>query len=128
MRGKERTYLHNIIRFLFLRDRTLMTKLIMFSILLVVFPMMMVGIISYRESSQTLENEARWSSWQIIEQVKIYIEDYLRDFEIDALKIVNHPNTVAFLKLKTYEEVVDANIVPNVRDVLKNSEIGRAHV
>ncbi|MCR2807711.1 sensor histidine kinase [Paenibacillus soyae] len=128
MESKKRTYLNRITRFLLLRDRSLMTKLIFFSVLLVVFPMMMVGVISYRESSRTLENEAKRSSWQIIEQVKIYVEDYLRDFEIDALKIVNHPDTVAFLKLKTYEEVMDANIVPNVRDVLKNSAYSQSDV
>ncbi|HZG85938.1 sensor histidine kinase [Paenibacillus sp.] len=123
-----RQFLTNIIRKALLRDKPLMTKLTAYSALLVVVPMLMVGIISYRESSRTLESEARQYSWQIIEQVKMYIEDYFRDFEISTLKIVNHPDTVAFLKLKTLEEVNDAEIVPAVRDVLKNSAYSQSDV
>jgi two-component system sensor histidine kinase YesM len=128
MESRRRTYQSRLLRVILLRDRTLMTKLTVFSILLVVVPMTMVGIISYRESSRMLENEAKRNSWQIIEQVNIYIEDYFRDFEISALKIVNHPDTVAFLKLKTYEEVADSNIVPNARDVLRNSAYSQSDV
>lgn len=128
MSSLNRQLLKNMIRKLLLRDQPLMTKLTVYSALLVVFPMMMVGIISYKESSRTLENEARQYSWQIIEQVKNYVEDYFRAFEINTLKIVNHPDTVTFLKLKTLEEVNDADIVPAVRDVLKNSAYSQSDV
>ncbi|MCI3921114.1 sensor histidine kinase [Paenibacillus sp. TRM 82003] len=112
---------------LLLRDRTLMTKLLVFSAILVVVPMVFVGAISYRESSETLEGEAREYSWQIIEQVKHYVEDYLRDFEINTLKIVNHPDTAAFLRMTTLEEE-DGLVVHNVRNVLKNSAYSRSDV
>ncbi len=123
-----RGFLNNMMRFLLLRDQPLMIKLTIYSALLVIFPMMMVGMISYRETSRTLENEAKQYSWQIIDQVKNYVEDYFRGFEISTLKIVNHPDTVTFLKLKTLEEVNDANIVPDVRGVLKNSAYSQSDV
>lgn len=110
-----------LIRIITLRDRSLMTKLTVYSILLIVVPMTLVGVMSYRESSRILEAETTQYSLQIIDQVKHYVEDYLRSFEISTLKIVNHPDTVRFLKLKTLKEVNDADIVPAVRDVLKNS-------
>lgn len=121
-------YGNTILRTLFLRDRSLMTKLLVFSALLVVLPMLLVGLFSYRQSSQVLESEARQYSWQIIEQVKHYVEDYLRDFEISTLKIQNHPDTVAFLRMKTREEVDDSHIVSAVRNVLKNSAYSRSDI
>lgn len=127
--------LRRLVRAVLLRDRPLMTKLTVFSTLLVVAPMTLVGIISYRESARTLEREARQYSWQIIEQVTHYVEDYLRGFEIDTLKIVNHPDTVAFLKLKTSPEGAarDADarredLAPAVRNVLQNSAYSQSDV
>ncbi|WP_199613947.1 cache domain-containing sensor histidine kinase [Paenibacillus alkalitolerans] len=123
-----RQLITKIIRKILLRDHSLMTKLTVYSILLVVVPMMLVGIISYRESARTLENEARRYSWQIIEQVKIYVEDYFRGFEISTLKIVNHPDTVAFLKLKTLEEANDTDVIQPVRNLLKNSAYSQSDI
>jgi len=117
-----------ILRKLLLRDRSLMTKFTVYSTLLVVVPMLLAGTISYRESSQTLETEARQYSWLIIEQVKQNVEDYLRGFEIDTLQIVNHPDTVVYLKLRSLEEVNDAEIVPKVRNVLRNSAYSQSDV
>jgi len=123
-----RQSIRRIIRKLLLRDRPLMTKLTVYSAMLVVVPMILVGMIYYRESSRTLESEAKQYSWLIIEQVKNYVEDYFRGFEIDTLQIVNHPDTKTFLKLKTREEVDDADIVPAVRNVLKNSAYSQSDV
>lgn len=118
----------HILRIILLRDRSLMTKLLVFSALLVVLPMLLVGLVSYRQSSQVLEKEARDYSWQLIEQVQLYVEDYLRDFEINTLKIINHPDTVNFLRMKTQEEVEDSDIVRSIRNVLKNSAYSRSDV
>ncbi len=121
-------YAVRLLRAVFLRDRSLMTKLLVFSALLVVLPMLLVGLISYHQSSQVLEREARQYSWLMIEQVKHYVEDYLRDFEISTLKILNHPDTVAFLRMKTQEEVDDPHIVRAVSNVLKNSAYSRSDI
>jgi two-component system sensor histidine kinase YesM len=128
MAGRVRLFVQRFFRKLLLADRPLMTKLIVYSTLLVVIPMVCVGLISYRETSRTFENEAKRYSWQIIEQVKHYVEEYLRGFEINTLKIVNHPDVVAFLKLKSLKEVSDADIVPAVREVLKNSAYSQSDV
>ena len=120
--------LRRLFHVVLLRDRSLMTKLTVFSTLLVIAPMTAVGMIAYRESSRTLENEARQYSWQIIEQVKHYVEDYFRGFEIDTLKIVNHPDTVAFLKLGTAQRERDSDLVQAVRNVLRNSAYSQSDV
>jgi two-component system sensor histidine kinase YesM len=116
------------LRFILLRDRSLMMKLTVYSAMLVVIPMSLAGYISYAQSSRALESEARQYSWQIIEQVKHYVEDYIRDYELITLKIVNHPDTVAFLKLKTLQEVLDTDLVPKVRNVLKNFAYSQSDV
>lgn len=118
----------HIIRIILFRDRSLMTKLLVFSALLVVLPMLFVGLISYRQSSQVLEREARDYSLQIIDQVQLYVEDYLRDFEINTLKIINHPDTVSFLKMETREEVESSEIVKSIRNLLKNSAYSRSDI
>lgn len=118
----------HIIRIILLRDRSLMTKLLVFSALLVVLPMLLVGLITYRQSSQVLEREARDYSLQIIDQVQLYVEDYLRDFEINTLKIINHPDTVNFLRMETREEVESSEIVGSIRNLLKNSAYSRSDV
>lgn len=120
--------LDNILRFILLRDRPLMTKLLVFSALLVVLPMLFVGLISYRQASQVLEKEAGDYSLQILDEVQLYVEDYLRDFEINTLKIINHPVMVQFLKMGSREEVEDSDIVRNIRNELKNSAYSRSDV
>jgi two-component system sensor histidine kinase YesM len=128
MESRGRFLLTNIMRKLLLRDRSLMTKLTVYSALLVIIPMLFIGMISYALSSQTLEAEARRYSWQIIEQVKRYVEDYLRGYELDTLKIVNHPDTATFLKLKTEEELESSDLVASVRNVLKNFAYSQSDV
>jgi len=123
MENTGRNRFMKVMRKLLLRDRSLV-----YSALLVIIPMLLVGIIAYERSSKTLESEARQYSWQIIEQVKHYVEDYLRGYELDTLKIVNHPDTVAFLKLKTMEEPGSSERVASVRNVLKNFAYSQSDV
>ncbi len=118
----------HIFRILLLRDLSLMKKLLVFSALLVVLPMLFVGLISYHESSDVLEDEARDYSLQIIDQVQLYVEDYLRDFEINALKIINHPDTVQFLRTESTEQLEESDMVYRMRNVLKNSAYSRSDV
>lgn len=112
----------------FLRDQSLNTKLFIFSGLLVVVPMLLIGLISYRESSKVLEDEAKQYSLQIINQVKHYVEDYFRDFEINTLKILNHPDTVRFLKMENPDDTERTEIHRSVRNVLINSAYSRSDV
>jgi two-component system sensor histidine kinase YesM len=116
------------LRKLMLRDKPLMTKLMVYSGILVVLPMLLVGIISYRESSQMLEREAREYSWQIIEQVQHYVEDYFRNYEIDTLKIINHPDTAEYLRTAARGEINNEDMIGNVREVLMNSAYSRSDV
>ncbi|CAM4389500.1 cache domain-containing sensor histidine kinase [Paenibacillus tarimensis] len=113
---------------LLLRDRPLMTKLMVFSAFLVAIPMLCAGLITYRHSSITLEREAKQYSWQVIEQVKHYVEDYFRDFEINSLRIVNHPETAAFIRSQAREAEPDEELTQRVRNVLKNSAYTRSDV
>jgi two-component system sensor histidine kinase YesM len=117
-----------LLRTILLRDRSLMTKLTVYSAILVLVPMLLAGYISYRQSSLTLESEARRYSWQIMDQVKHYVEDYFRDFEISTLKIINHPDTTAFLRAYTSGRPANADHESRVRNVLQNSAFSRSDV
>ena len=75
-----------------------------FSAILIIIPMLVVGLISYMQSSQILEEQARIHNFQAIEQVESHIEYYVRDFEISTLKILNHPDMLRFLQVRTHEE------------------------
>jgi two-component system sensor histidine kinase YesM len=105
-----------------------MTKLLVFSAFLVILPMLLVGLVSYRQSSQVLENEARNYSLQIIDLVQLYVEEYLRDIEVSTLKIINHPDTVKFLHIKSSLELEESDITSGIRNVLKNAAYSRSDV
>jgi len=90
--------------------------------------MLLVGLVSYQQSSDVLEEEARDYSLQVIDQVQLYVEDYLRDFEISTLKIINHPDTVQFLRIQSPEELEDSDMIYRIRNVLKNSAYSRSDV
>jgi two-component system, sensor histidine kinase YesM len=83
-------------RFILLRDLSFMKKLIVFSSLLVIIPVLSVGIISYERSAREIEKEVKQSSNQVIEQVESHIEYYLRDFDITSLKIMKNPEVTYF--------------------------------
>ncbi|WP_419872561.1 sensor histidine kinase [Candidatus Pristimantibacillus sp. PTI5] len=118
----------SILHIFLLRNHSLMTKLLVFSALLVTLPMLFAGLISYRQSSHVLERETQDYSLQIIDQVQLYVEDYLRDFEINTLKIINHSDTVSFLRMGTREEVERSDIVKSIRNLLKNSAYSRSDI
>ncbi len=109
-------------------DRRLTEKMLVIFAVIVVVPMITVGLIFYLYSSQVLEREAREYNWQIIEQVKTYIEDYLRDYEITTLKIVNHSDTVKFLRMSSAEEIDESGIRPLVTNVLRNEAFSQSDI
>ncbi|MDF2652946.1 MAG: integral rane sensor signal transduction histidine kinase [Paenibacillus sp.] len=114
-----------LFRLLLLRDYPLTMKLLYYSALLVVVPMLTVGYFSYVRSSEVLEEEAKQSSWQIIEQVKTHVEYYVRDFEVATLKIVNHPNTQKLMTMSTLEEIQQSGIRNSIQQLLYNETYSR---
>ncbi|MCR8633827.1 sensor histidine kinase [Paenibacillus radicis (ex Xue et al. 2023)] len=115
-------------RYILLRNLPLTSKMFFYSALIVVFPMLLVGLISYERSSEVLEREAGQYSWQIIEQVKTHVEYYVRDFEINTLRIINHPDMVQFLRMRTLEEVQQSGIRDEIEQVLKNATYSRSDI
>ncbi|MEH7235042.1 cache domain-containing sensor histidine kinase [Bacillus sp. JJ1562] len=114
-------------RTVFLRDKSLSVKLSVFSGILIMFPMIIFTFISYTRFSEVLQEEASEYNRQINEQIQFYVEDYLRDFEIEALKIINHPDTIRLLKADTFQHLND-DTVPAVRKILENAAYSRADI
>ena len=75
-----------------LADTPLATKLFIFSAILIIVPLFLVGIISYHQTAVELEGEAREFNWQVAKQAQTHVEYYVRDLEVISLKILNHPD------------------------------------
>lgn len=58
----------------------------------------------------------------------MYVEDYLRDYEITTLKIVNHPDTLAFLKIDSIEEMNESGMIPLLTNVLRNEAFSQSDI
>ncbi|MFJ5715828.1 sensor histidine kinase [Neobacillus sp. NPDC093127] len=116
------------LRIIFLRDRSLATKLLVYSALLIIVPMCFIGIISYHRSAEVLESEARQNSWQIIEQVTTHVEYYVNDFEISILKIINSPSINSYLKMKSKEEIDQSGLREAVKRNLYNAAFSRSDI
>ncbi|WP_100405272.1 sensor histidine kinase [Bacillus solitudinis] len=123
-----KTMRESFMKYFLLRDQFLMTKMLVFFSVLVVMPILLVSYFSYHYSSKMLEEEARQYSFQIIGQVQIYIEDYLRDLEVDTLKMINHPDTVDFLRMGINQEVEESEVRRRVQNVLKNVSYSRSDI
>lgn len=89
--------------------------------------MIIFTFISYTRFSHVLQEEAHNYNRQINEQMQYYVESYVRDFEIETLKIINHPDTTRFLKVETWE-YLDEQTVQAVRKVLKNAAYSRSDI
>lgn len=124
----KKSFLEVFKQIIFLRNQPLTIKLFVFSTILVIIPLIVVGIISYHKSSVELEREEQDYNLQIIEQVKSNIEYYERDFEISILKILNHPDTIALLKMQTPEEVEQSKIRNSIQSILHNTVYSRADI
>jgi two-component system, sensor histidine kinase YesM len=114
--------------YILVRNQPLMIKLFVFSTFLVIFPILVVAVIAFHQSSVELEEETRRFSLQVIEQVETHIEYYMRDFEITNLKIVNSPEMIRFLKMSNFDAAESGTIRQSVRALLKNAEFSRADI
>ncbi len=111
--------------FILLRNQKLMVKLCVFSSILVILPVFSVGFITYMYSSTELEEEFKQSSKQIIEQVELHIEYYLRDFEIASLKIINSPELGNILRQEPLSNEVNPSQIETALNVLRQTEYSR---
>ncbi|NIK70826.1 sensor histidine kinase [Paenibacillus sp. BK720] len=113
-------------KILFLKNRPLSVKLLVFLALLVVVPLTVVGFISYSNSSASLKEAASRSSWQIIEQVKSHIEYYIRDFEIDSIKLLNQPEMKGMLQM---DQTVDLEKTrPSIMELFEDVAYSRPDI
>ncbi|MFP3125773.1 sensor histidine kinase [Ectobacillus funiculus] len=117
-----------ISRYILLRNQSLMIKLCVFSSFLVIFPVLAVGVISYKRSSIELEYELKQSSRQVIDQVESHIEYYVQDFEITSLKIINSPEMSSILTADALEVKQNGKLIEALRGTLKTAEYSRADI
>jgi len=115
-------------RNLFLRNQPLSWKLFIYSAVLIIVPMIIVGVISYERSSAVLEEQAKLHNLQAIEQVETHIEYYMRDFEVSILKILNHPDMQRFLRMRTAEEVEQSSIRGEIQDLIRAETYSRPDI
>jgi len=113
---------------IWLKDQLLAAKLFTFSAVIVIIPMIVVGVISFYRSSTIVESEARIYSWQINEQVKTQIEYYLRDVEINSLKILNDHDMINFLKTGEISGTASPKSRDAVRELLENIAYSRSDI
>lgn len=126
--GRVLSRLVELLRPLLLANHSISVKLFTFAAILILVPLSIVGVISYHRSAIELENEAREYNSQVTEQVESHVEYYIRDFEITALKIMNHPDMVQFLKMTSREQIEQSRIRVNVERLLKNSAYSRPDI
>lgn len=112
----------------FLRNQPLSWKLFIYSAVLIIVPMIVVGVISYERSSAVLEEQAKRHNLQAIEQVETHIEYYMRDFEVSTLKILNHPDMQRFLRMRTAEEVEQSRIHSEIQDLIRAETYSRPDI
>lgn len=112
-------------RMLFLQDRPLSAKLLVFLGLLVIVPLVVVGVISYVKSSAILQDGASRSSWQIMAQVKSHIEYYIRDFEIDSIRLMNQPDMRKLLTMDNAEEIESSGMKDRILQLFKDTAYSR---
>ncbi|WP_046174557.1 cache domain-containing sensor histidine kinase [Domibacillus indicus] len=128
MEKKRRKWRELLDRFVLLRDQSFMSKLFVFSSLLVILPVLAVGIISYQRSAAEIEKEVRLSSLQVIDQAEANIEYYLQDFEITSLKIANSPETANFIQADYTNSGNEEALKSEVRAFLELQEYSRPDI
>ena len=112
---------------IWLKDQLLTAKLFTFSAVLVIIPMVVVGVISYYRSATIVETEARSYSWQINEQVKNQIEYYLRDIEINSIKILNDRDIINYIKACEDNDTAQVS-TEAVRELLESTAYSRPDI
>ncbi|EGO63844.1 sensor histidine kinase [Acetonema longum] len=112
----------------FLRNQPLSWKLFVFSSILIVIPMLVVGILSYKQSADSLEQQAILNNRQAIEPIETHLEYYVRDFESSSLKIINHPDMQRLLHMRTVEEVEQSRIRYEIQDLIRAEMYSRPDI
>lgn len=112
----------------FLRNQPLAWKLFVFSAVLIIVPMIVVGIISYKQSAYSLEQQAILNNRQAIEPIETHLEYYVRDFESSSLKIINHPDMQRLLRMRTTEEVEQSRIRSEIQDLIRTEMYSRPDI
>ena len=115
-------------KMVFFRNQPLSRKLFSFFAIMIIVPMIIVGLISYFQSAEILEDQARVHNLQAIEQVESHIEYYVRDFEISTLKILNHPDMQRFLRMRSHEEVEQSKIRKDIANLLRAETYSRPDI
>lgn len=128
MDNKVRRKLASLIPKLFFKNRPLAIQIFALSAVLVIVPMLAVGLISYRQSSNVLKDEASQYNLEVLEQVRSHVEYYIRDFELTAIKLLNHPDMIAFLMNKTREEADAGRSVAAMENLLAKAAFSSAEV
>ncbi|MDF2502278.1 MAG: histidine kinase [Anaerosporomusa subterranea] len=103
LRKLDRSY-----RVLFFKDKPLSIQLFFLSALLVIIPMLVVGLISYHWSSNVIETQALGYNLEVLNQVKSHMEYYMRSFIGSAIKILNSPDMISFLRQVSDGQTVDS--------------------
>lgn len=115
-------------KIIFLKNQSLMLRMLIFSALLVIVPLTLVGIISYRESSREIKKQARDGSWQIIEQVRTHVEYYITGFEIDSIKLLDRPEIKELLLMDTFEEIEQSGIRTTILKIVKDKVYSQSDI
>ena len=95
---------------------------------LVIVPMLAVGLISYRQSSNILKEEAATYNQEVLEQVKAHIEYYIRDLEITSIKLLNHPDMIGFFENVTRADAPPPNALEHVERLLSSAAFSRPDI
>jgi len=79
----------------------LRTKLLIYFITIILLPFTTLGVFGNWVSSKTIEDEATTHTEQMIEQVQINTESYIKDVETMIKFLANEPEVITFLQNKT---------------------------
>ncbi|MFP5111530.1 cache domain-containing sensor histidine kinase [Bacillaceae bacterium C204] len=79
----------------------LRTKLLIYFITIILLPFTTLGVFGNWVSSKTIEDEATTHTEQMIEQVQINTESYIKDVETMIKFLGNEPEVITFLQNKT---------------------------
>ena len=109
-------------------DTPLATKLFVFSAILIVVPLLIVGIISYHQTAVELEDEVRQFSWQVMKQAETHVEYYVQDLEIISLKILNNPEVIRLSQLRTSVGSEPSELRGPVMALLNNAAYSRPDI
>jgi two-component system, sensor histidine kinase YesM len=115
-------------KILFFKNRPLAMQLFALFAVLVIVPMLAVGLISYRQSSNILKEEAANYNLEVLEQVKAHIEYYIRDLEITTIKLLNHPDMIGFFENVARADTPPPNALDHVERLLSSAAFSRPDI